>query len=65
MVTASLLVGGLHMLSETPDMVSRVVLGTATLAADSGAVGNVMAWPGLGWLGLGVRQGGDSSKHPP
>lgn len=40
------------MLSEMPDMVSRVVLGTATLAADSGAVGNVMAWPGLAWLGL-------------
>lgn len=33
------------MLSETHDMVSRVVLGTATLAAESGTVGKV-------WLGL-------------
>lgn len=38
------------MLSEMHDMVSRMVLGTATLAAESGAVGK--AWLGLAWLGL-------------
>lgn len=52
LVTASLLVGDLYMLSETRDMVSRVVLGQPCRQLESGAVGKVVVWLGVAWLGL-------------